>query len=87
VLWPLAPRGHAPLRSLAEASEVVCCGSSVAARHRGAEEEIFLTIFCKYFLIRCLLSARSGSDIVKQVLGDESGRPAVLLNRQRSTLS
>jgi hypothetical protein len=42
VLWPLAPRGHAPLRSLAEGSFFVCCGSSVAARHRGAEEEILL---------------------------------------------
>jgi hypothetical protein len=42
VQWPLAPRGHAPLRSLAEGSGIVCCGSSVAARHRGAEEEILL---------------------------------------------
>ena len=33
--------GHAPLRSLAEGNGVVCGGSSVAARHRGAEEEIF----------------------------------------------
>ena len=34
--------GHAPLRSLAEGSVLVCCVSSVAARHRGAEEEILL---------------------------------------------
>jgi hypothetical protein len=53
VRWPLAPRGHAPLRSLAEGSAVVCCDSSVAARHRGAEEEILFMISCKYFLIRC----------------------------------
>jgi hypothetical protein len=40
--WPLAPRGHAPLRSLAEGSLYVCCACVVAARHRGAEEEILL---------------------------------------------
>ena len=49
VPWPLTPRGHAPLRSLAEGSAVVCCGSSVAARHRGAEEEILFMIFLKIF--------------------------------------
>ncbi len=53
VQWPLAPRGHAPLRSLAEGSGAVNCACVVAARHRGAEEEIFLCSLVKYFLIRC----------------------------------
>jgi hypothetical protein len=59
VWWPLAPRRHAPLRSLAEGSVVVCCGSSVAARHRGAEE-ILEKIFCR----NLNLSFRTVSEVI-----------------------
>jgi hypothetical protein len=37
--WPLHPRGHAPLRSLAEGNLFAQNESSLAARHRGAEEK------------------------------------------------
>jgi hypothetical protein len=33
------PHGHAPLRSLAEGRTIVNIGYTLAARHRGAEED------------------------------------------------
>jgi hypothetical protein len=65
VLWPLAPRGHAPLRSLAEGSLFAYCGSSVAARHRGAEEE-FLERF--FLLLAKLLGAYVASFCVVRLI-------------------
>jgi len=49
--WPLAPRGHAPLRSLAEGKVVANIWGAVAARHRGTEEEFpenFFLLFTKF---------------------------------------
>jgi hypothetical protein len=48
--WPLAPCGHAPLRSLAEGNLVAQNESSLAARHRGAEEKICERYFVNIFL-------------------------------------
>ena len=48
--WPLAPRGHAPLRSLAEGKVFVNIRCFVAARHRGAEEN-----FCEIYFVNILL--------------------------------
>jgi len=45
------PRGHAPLRSLAEGNLFVNISRIVAARHRGAEGKISERNFVNIFLL------------------------------------